>query len=389
MKRPSRFLYVPLAALVKLIAWMKGQRITTKCAIQGPALVLSNHTSFYDFMYTVSAVFPHRVNFLVAAKYFDDPVLGPFMTTSRSIKKHLFQPDLAAVKKTFKVLNQNGIVGIFPEGQISPIGITYPLDDNIAKLIHKTGVRVYVVKHHNAYFVNPPWSKNTFKGRITTTIEEVLTSEQASQLGVSEIHQLVQQKLDYNAASYLTSHPQTFHMKPIKGLEYVIYRCPHCEKDSLVSLQQSLVCRDCGTSFPVSNRFLVGDFHLDELYNTQYHVLEERIRDSVFYTLTASVHLETIVNKRVRTVGQGILTLDPDHYTYVGTRHDEPVQLQFATKGIPFIPSDIGQNIQIYDQNQLYQFRFDDARLTQPFVMAGEIFYRRHQEVSHESTPSI
>lgn len=382
MKRPSIFVYVPFALLAKTIAWCKGHRMTHKQPIQGPALVLSNHTSFYDFMYTVSATMPHRINFLVAAKYFDDPVLGPLMRISRSIKKHLFQADLAAVKSTFQILKQNGIVGIFPEGQISPIGITYPLDDNIAKLIRKAGVRVYVVKHHNAYFVNPPWSQQTFKGRITSIIEEVLTPEQIELLSIGEIHQIIQTKLDYNASQYLVDHPQTFKAAPIKGLENVIYRCPSCGRDSLISQRRELVCRDCHEHYPFTPYATLGNHRLDTLFQRQYDDMKHRISESVHYTLTASVHLEMIDKGRVKTVGQGMLTLDATHYSYVGTHRDDLVRWQFATKGIPFIPSDIGQNIQIYDQNQLYQFRFDDARLTQPFVIAGEIFYRLQQEAS-------
>src|SRR3989339_115812 len=108
MKRPNIFLYSILGFLVKIFAYFKGQRITKKLKISGPAIILSNHTSFYDFIYTTAAMYPHRVSYLAANKMFYDPLLGFFLHLARAIPKSLFQSDPAATLKAFKILKRKG-----------------------------------------------------------------------------------------------------------------------------------------------------------------------------------------------------------------------------------------------------------------------------------------
>ncbi|MDZ4197229.1 MAG: lysophospholipid acyltransferase family protein, partial [Candidatus Izemoplasmatales bacterium] len=170
MKRPNPILYWFLGSLLLIFAFFKGQRIVRLHRIKRGAIVLSNHTSFYDFIYTTTATFPHRVNYLAVDKMFYEPVAGFFMRLARAIPKPLFESDPSSIKKAFQVLNHKGIIGIFPEGQISAIGSTLPISKAIAKFIKKAQVNVYIVLHKGAYFVNPPWSKKTFRGRVDSTV---------------------------------------------------------------------------------------------------------------------------------------------------------------------------------------------------------------------------
>lgn len=70
MKRPNPFLNITLGFLIKIFAIIKGQSIIKKCKIKGPAIILSNHTSFYDFIYTSAAMYPKRISYLAAKKMF-------------------------------------------------------------------------------------------------------------------------------------------------------------------------------------------------------------------------------------------------------------------------------------------------------------------------------
>ena len=135
MKRPNIFLYSTLGLLVKAIAVFKGQRITQKVKVNKPAIILSNHTSWFDFMYTTAAMYPHRVSYLAASKMFYDPSINIFLKMARAIPKSLFQPDPGATLKAFRILKKGGIISVFPEGQISPYGKSLTPSFSIAKFI--------------------------------------------------------------------------------------------------------------------------------------------------------------------------------------------------------------------------------------------------------------
>lgn len=138
MKRPNPLLYIPLGFLLKVFAIFKGQKITKKLKIKGPAIVLSNHTSFYDFVYTTAALYPRRVSYLAASKMFHEDATKVFLKMARAIPKSLMQADPVATLKAFRILKKKGIVSVFPEGQISPSGKTLKPAYSIAKFLKKS-----------------------------------------------------------------------------------------------------------------------------------------------------------------------------------------------------------------------------------------------------------
>lgn len=60
----------------------------------------------------------------------------------------------------------------------------------------------------------------------------------------------------------------------------------------------------------------------------------------------------------------------------------ENVTLSFDAKLIPSLPSDIGKNVQIYKNGQLYQFLFADKIMPTKFVLLSEIIYNKLNQMS-------
>jgi hypothetical protein len=77
-------------------------------------------------------------------------------------------------------------------------------------------VDVYFIKHHNAYVVNPPWTKRSFKGRINTMIE-CLKKEELKVMSLDVIYQTVIEYLYYDPYLYNETAKLKYKMNDIKA----------------------------------------------------------------------------------------------------------------------------------------------------------------------------
>lgn len=375
MKKPNVFLHITLGFLIKLYAYFKGQRIAQACQINGPAIILSNHTSFYDFIYTSAAMYPKRVSYLAAKKMFYEPVTGFFLRLARAIPKHLMQADPVATLKAFRILKKNGIISIFPEGQISPSGRFLTPAYAIAKFLKKARVDVYIVKHSGAGLSNPPWSKNSFKGRIETIKALIITKTELEHMSTDDIYQSVYNNLFHSESAYNMLKKNTYNRQDISNLENVIYQCPSCLHEGLYAKYDQLICPKCNHTLTYDTFGLLNHEGIDTHFLRQEARVRHAIDQDLTYDIQGHAKLMSFRNKRLVCVGSGILSIKRFKYHYVGTVDSKAVTLTFDVHNIPSLPSDIGRNVQIYEGDDIYQFEMDTPWLPTKMVHVGEYLY--------------
>jgi len=375
MKRPNPIINIFLGFIIKIYAYFKGQRIVKKSEIIGPAIILTNHTSFYDFIYTSAAMYPTRVTYLAARKMFYEPVTGFFLRLARAIPKSLMQTDLAALLKAFRILKKKGVISIFPEGQISPSGRSLTPAVSIAKLIKKAHVDVYIVKHLGAGLVNPPWSKKSFKGRIETIKELIISKEDISVLSIEEIYERVCEKLYYSASEDNLIKKYTYKLNDIDNLENVIYQCPLCKHEGLLAEKHQLICPSCQHQLIYDRFGMLNNEGIDQLFSKQEELVRKEIDSNKEFQLSSKAKLMSFRNQKLVEVGSGILTIKNFEYIYNGTIDGEMKELRFYAKNISSLPSDIGRNIQIYENDTIYQFEMEVKWLPTKMVHVGEYLY--------------
>lgn len=381
MKKPNVFYQIFLGSLLKLFTIFKGQKIVKKTKIKTPAIVLSNHTSFYDFMYTFSAIYPKRVNFLAARKMFHEKELKTFMKISRSIPKSLMETDLSSVKATLQILRKKGIIAIFPEGQISNSGSTMAFNPAISKLIRKAKVNTYIIKHYGAGLANPPWSKKTFKGPIQTEKVLLLNPSEIEELTSDEIHEKIVQELRYKPHEFIEKTNFKYKLNDITNLNNLFYLCQNCKTEGLVVKDNLLFCNNCKQAYEYNNQGFINDKPYEAFYKNQRDLVHQEIDDNPLFELSSSCKLISVKEDKMQVVGHGIITLNNDTYIYSGTINNEQVEKIFETKYISFLPSDIGRNIQIYEGKQVYQFELENPYLPTKYVLAGEYFYLKNNNL--------
>ncbi|MFT4086065.1 MAG: lysophospholipid acyltransferase family protein [Gordonia sp. (in: high G+C Gram-positive bacteria)] len=155
------FKYVLMGPLLWLIGRPKIEGLEN-LPKNGPALLASNHLAVVDSFY-LPLMSPRRVYFLAKSEYFTEP--GPkgrfkkwFFSTSGQIPIDRTSADAAAgaMKAGKGVLDDGGLLCLYPEGTRSPDGRLYKGKTGLARLALETGVPVIPVAMIGTDAINPP-----------------------------------------------------------------------------------------------------------------------------------------------------------------------------------------------------------------------------------------
>lgn len=109
---------------------------------EGPFLLAANHHNYLDGIVLAVAV-PHPIAFMVMPRVWRATPLHPlFHRHVGSIPINLERPDVGALRRALRVLEQGGVVGIFPEGPFSTQGRLEQGLPGVAVLALRAGVPV-------------------------------------------------------------------------------------------------------------------------------------------------------------------------------------------------------------------------------------------------------
>ena len=128
--------------------WVKGMDNVPET---GPAVLVSNHLSFSDSIFLPLAV-PRPVSFLAKSEYFTGKGLKGKLTAAFFRLANQLPMDrsggaasASSLNAGVDVLENGGLLGIYPEGTRSPDGRLYRGKTGVAKLVLQTGVPVIPV----------------------------------------------------------------------------------------------------------------------------------------------------------------------------------------------------------------------------------------------------
>jgi len=391
IKRPPMILYLLLVGLANIYTKLtKGHHYYGKRHLrslpQGPLVVVGNHTNFFDFLYMARTLYPRRINFVVAAKYFRFKELSFILRLAQAIPKNLYSPDIRTVSRATSIINQGGVVGIYPEGQISLGGITLPLPEGIGKLVKHLGVPVAAVRSFGGGFVDPPWSKRHRKGIVESHFHLVLSKDQVRSMAPEAIDSVLKEALFANPYEWQRKSGLQYTGNEITdGLTHILYICPNCLSEfTLHTFDDKIACTQCGLEASMTGS---GHFHWPEgtsyfdhigtWYQWQYQQEEATITGNEDYILVLPVRLAMYKKKGlgIEEVGEGTMTISREEYLYQGSVRGEKSTLHFPTKNIRYVPFAGGRNFQIYDNDQLHEFRPNPGIHSVKASLVGETIY--------------
>jgi len=117
----------------------------------GPVLLLGNHISYIDFALIQWAT-PRTIRFVVHDDYYSKPIFNWIL---RAVGAVSIRPENSrnAMQSIVSLLNDNCVVGIFPEGHISTTGELSDLKRGFEKILSESKDSVVVVP----FAVNDMW----------------------------------------------------------------------------------------------------------------------------------------------------------------------------------------------------------------------------------------
>lgn len=95
--------------------------------IKGKAILVSNHTSVYDYACFLYLFFFRTLRYQMAEVLYKKKLLALFLKCMGGIYVNRDSMDFSFIDKSKKILDKGGVVGVFPESRLPKVGETRPL----------------------------------------------------------------------------------------------------------------------------------------------------------------------------------------------------------------------------------------------------------------------
>ena len=147
--------------------------------IKGPAILISNHFSVFDYAVYLFVFWSRTLRFQMAEVLFKKPVLGWLLKRMGGIYVDRTGFDFGFIARSEAILARGGVVGIFPESRLPRPGEPRPLPFKIsaAQIALTSGVPIIPVVTNGSYFR---------KQRARVLIGKPLRAAELAEDGLSE-----------------------------------------------------------------------------------------------------------------------------------------------------------------------------------------------------------
>lgn len=352
-------------------------------------ILIYNHYSNKDHYLISAATNCRRINYVLSGHFFFNKVLATILNLAKSIKKDQFKPDLVAIRKIRKVLDQNGIIAIAPAGQVSINGAPIYISPAIVKLIRMCKSDVLALRMQGGHLCFPKWRLTKRKCRMNVTFSKVLNYEDIDTLTDDEIYNKVVESIRvHEYEDQLTMKRVIKGKNIISGLENELIKCPNCgEYYTNVTEKNMMKCTHCGNTVimdkygllsPLSEKDVCFKNEVD-WYEYQKQELKKELDDPNF-KFCAKVKMSRNLTKEdeMEYVGDGVLTLTKDRFYYEGKCLGNDYLKEFNYNQLVQLPFSIApldrQYVEVPDSEGVFSFvPIEQAKVIIRFVQYIDI----------------
>lgn len=172
--------------------------------IKGKAVIISNHTSVFDYAVYLFVFFTRTLRVQMAEVLFNYKLLGLFLKMMGGIYVNRDTRNMSFVSKSVDILDKGGVVGIFPESRLPLKGETKPLEfkTSAAFIALSAGAPVIPVFTNGSYFnkkrarviIGKPMDLTEYVDSSLSEKENLTNASEAMRNKIIELERLLNEK---------------------------------------------------------------------------------------------------------------------------------------------------------------------------------------------------
>ncbi|MBQ0018280.1 MAG: 1-acyl-sn-glycerol-3-phosphate acyltransferase [Clostridiales bacterium] len=332
-----------------------------KC--DGPFILISNHASRNDYLFTAPACRPKRLNYVVGYNEFLRFPLSIVLKLANAVPKKNFVSDMYTIKQIMKIIRAGGNVCFMPEGMSSITGMCQPVMPGGGKLLKKLGVPVYYTRISGGYLTFTKHCLDQRNGRTEVLVDQMFTPEELKQLTVEEIEDRMNRLIAHDDYIWNKENQVKFNGKGkmARNLDTLLYMCPEC--GAMYEMEcgdNHMTCKACGMRVDIDDRYnitydltavdsskeyfreadklpkLVSDWTILERNKAAETVRKEGFTFSEHVRIGMLPEYRQLVGKATSIIcGDGTLSLDKEGLHFRGTAYDKPYEFDLSPSAVP------------------------------------------------------
>lgn len=219
------------------------------CDIEGPCLVISNHTTDFDPIFVTHA-FNGHMYYVASEHVFRKGFLSRLLVSAFDpIARKKGSTDAAAALDIVRRLRNNANVCLFAEGNRSFNGVTGPVFSATGKLLKAARCSLVTFRISGGYLATPRWADKRRKGPINGELIRVYSPDELKAMTPEEINAAIAADIFEDAFARQSDHPAEYRGKHLaEHLERALYCCPKCGKAGTMHSKNDIFSCDCGFS---------------------------------------------------------------------------------------------------------------------------------------------
>lgn len=354
---------------------------------EGPLVVIANHQAALDFVNIIGAT-SRPMSFVISNSFYNSLPVNGILKRLAVIPKQQFQTTVHDMKRIRSVIDNDGILVIYPAGLMCEDGISTPIPRATYKFLKWLGADVYVARTDGSYFVMPKWAAGMRSGETYMDIYKLFSKDELKKLNVAEVRARTENALLFDA--YAEQEKRLVKYKGsdnLEGLENVLYECPECGTEFSIQVKDKncLYCTDCGFretadeySFLHNTGYRGREIrHVSEWSRLIYSRLKERIEADENYSLSSDtkIHMIDFKKHKFAEVGHGRITLKKDSFVLKGIVKGKEIHVSVNPATIPTLPFGPGKYLELQHGGDIYRCVLSNGRHVMKFINALKIFY--------------